>query len=156
MKARAKATRVAAGGIKLPKKGDVKFLVAEDIRIEAAGRFTLLGLFVGERFLVAGPPKVIPGMAFALPSLGFLFIIDKGAGRVPGRLVITAPDKKTVVGDSLIEAIEMTSGLHSALANVSRPFIGPSFGTYTVRLEVGTAKFAFPLTVEKTPESRAK
>ena len=140
---------------KLPRRCDIKFTVAEDVRNEASGRFTLLGVLPGERFAVGGPaPTNVLSTAFVLSSLALVFVITGGQGKYSGRLRITAPDGKTTVADSPIDEIVLVSGRSSVLANTSKPFVGPRFGTYRVTLEIGKAKFMYPLTIEKAADPK--
>lgn len=142
---------------KLPSKRDIRFTVAEDVRHEAAGRYSLLGVFPGERFAVGGPPPAqAQSAAFMIPSLAFVFTITGGEGKFSGRVRICAPDGKTILADSQIEGIDLATGRSSVLANASKPFVGPSFGTYAVTLEIGTARFKYPLIIEKAAESKPR
>jgi hypothetical protein len=136
---------------KLPSKRDVKFLLAEDVRQETLNKSSLLGLMAGERFAVWAPPDgAPPGVAIALPSLAFFFVITGGDGTFPGRLKIVAPDKKTVLVDTPAEKpFELAPGKACVFALKARPFIGPAFGTYSVQLKVDRATFTFPMIIEK-------
>jgi len=142
---------------KLPTKRDVRFLLCEDIRQETLNKTSLLGLIPGEQFMVGGPrpPGMPPNIAFVLPSLGFMFVITGGSGRFPGRFKVIAPDKKTEIVDMPIEKpIDIAPGGRGAVfATGSKPFVGPAYGTYTVELDVGAAKFKFAMTIEQGPQS---
>jgi hypothetical protein len=142
---------------KLPTKKDIKFILAEDVRGEGPGKFSLLGVIAGERLAIGGPaPPEIPGAVFRLPSMAFVFIVSNGVGKFPGRFRLIAPDKKTAVANSAVEAVDMQHGFTTVIANAAKPFIGPAFGTYTVQLEIGKAKFKFPLLIDKIPEQKQK
>jgi len=139
--------------VKLPSKADVKFTVSEDIRQEGLGRFSLLGVFAGERFAVGGDlPQGFGSAAFVLPSLAFLFVISKGEGTVPGSIKITAPDGKTVVGQSSGDFV-MQADKATVIANIAKPFIGPAFGTYTVQIGIGPRRYKFPVVIEEPPRA---
>jgi hypothetical protein len=142
---------------KMPTKRDIKFILAEDVRGEGPSKFSLLGVIAGERLSIGGPPPLdIPGAVFKLPSMAFVFIISNGVGKFPGRFRLIAPDKKTAIANSPEETIDMQSGLTTVVANALKPFVGPVFGTYTVQLEIGNAKFRFPLIIDKAPEQKQK
>jgi hypothetical protein len=134
---------------KLPSKRDLKFLLAEDVRPEMGGKFSLVGLIPGERIAIQGEPP--PGVAFAIPSLSFVFILaGPSAGTFKGRFRIVAPDKKTIVSDVPLEKpIQKPAGKASMFAAAAKPFAGPAFGTYSVQLDLGKVNFRFPVTVEK-------
>lgn len=141
---------------KLPRKQDIRFIVAEDIRPEIMGKISLQGLMPGEQFFVAGnPPSPLPpGMppvAFLIPSLAFVFVITGAAtGKFRGLFKIVAPDKKTVIVETpAANPIEKVAGKAALFATISKPFVGPAFGTYSVRLELNGAKFSFPMGIEK-------
>jgi hypothetical protein len=144
---------------RLPTKRDVKFILAEDIRQEALGKSSLLGVIPGERFLVGGPPPAAApaNVEFVLSSLAFFFAITGGEGSFKGRFRILGPDKKTVVVDMPIDKpIEVVGGKGAVFATASKPFIGSAFGTYSVQLELDKAKFSFPMTIEKGRLAKAK
>jgi hypothetical protein len=142
---------------KVPSKRGVRFLLAEDVRQEAGGKFSLLGVFPGEKIFVGGSlaSGTPPNVAFVLASLAFVFIVTEGEGRFDGRFIVIAPDGKTAVADTKIDGIEIR-GQISTVGSAAKPFIGPSFGTYTVQLEIGSAKFKFSFDVLKAPVSRKK
>ena len=136
---------------KIPTKRDVRFILAEDIRQEAQNKSSLLGLIPGERFTVVGPPPAgaPPNVAFVLPSLAFMFIITAGNGSFNGKFRIIAPNKTVVADVPLDKAMELVAGRVAVFATASKPFSGPGFGTYSVQLDLGQAKFAFPMVIEK-------
>jgi len=142
---------------RLPTKRDLKFFLAEDIRPEANGKVSLIGLIPGERLAIHGPSPG-PNIAFAIPGMSFLFVVTgTSVGQFPARFRITAPDKKTIVLDTPSdEPIRKLLGKPAVFGTTCRPFAGPSFGTYTVRLELGKAGFSFPITVEKAPDRKIK
>ena len=140
----------------IPTKRDVKFLLSEDIRQEVHGKLSLQGYMPGEHFLVGGKPPDGAGsnVAFVLPSLAFLFVITGGEGKFSGRFKVIAPDKKTTLVDTPAEKpIDKPRGKTAVFAMTSRPFVGPSFGAYTVQLELDKAKFVFPMRIEKSPKA---
>lgn len=142
----------------VPSKRGVRLLVAEDVRQEIGGKFSLLGLFAGEKILVAGemPPGSPPNIAFVLPSLAFVFVITEGEGRFEGRFKFIAPDRKTVLSDSKIEQIQLRKGESNTVGSMAKPFVGPDFGAYTAELNIGKAKFKFPVEVLKAPTAKKK
>jgi hypothetical protein len=140
-----------------PTRRDIKFLLAEDIRSEGPTKFSLLGLFPGERFVVGGTPPInSPNIAFMVPSLAFIFMISGSEGQFPGRFKLTAPDGKTIISEAQLETIVLKAGRSSVVANTSKPFVGPAFGEYTVVFDVGGAKFKFPVTIDKESETKPK
>jgi hypothetical protein len=83
-------------------------------------------------------------------------MISGGQGKFPDRLRITAPDRKNVISEAQLDTIVLEAGRSSVIANIAKPFIGPSFGEYTVQFEVGTAKFRFPVTIESGLQAKVK
>ncbi len=140
---------------KLPVKREVRLLVAEDIRQEVFGKVTLVGLMPGEQFLVSGKPdaNAPAGVAFAIASLGFLFVITGGEGKFKARVKVIAPDKKrtTIVNTLMDRPVEKIAGRTAIFGTTAKPFVCPSFGTYTVQMELDKAKFAFPMKIEQGP-----
>jgi hypothetical protein len=141
-----------------PAKRSIKFILAEDIRNESDGKFSLLGVFPGERFAIGGePPPGLTNAAFFIQSLIFLFIISGGdEGKHPGHFKIIGPDKKTVVMDTPInQPVEIMKGRSAVFVSGLKPFLGPAFGTYTAQLQIGGNKYKFPFTIEKAPTKKS-
>jgi hypothetical protein len=138
-------------------KPRVKLLVAEDLRQEAMGKFSLLGILPGERFLVGGPAPILPpgfpSVAFMIPSLAFVFIISGLEGKLTGKFSILAPDGKSEAGSSeMVPTVAAQKNSPTIAFAIARPFAGPTFGEYTIRLDIGKHKWRFPLVVEKAPD----
>jgi hypothetical protein len=141
---------------KLGVKPHVKFLLAEDVRQEAMGKISLLGVLPGERFLVSGPPPTFPpgfpSPVFVVPSLAFVFIVSDLGGNLAGRFSIVAPDGKTDIA-KVDMAVPGQKNSPTVAFSIARPFAGPSFGEYTIRLEIGTHRWKFALTIDKAPDT---
>jgi hypothetical protein len=143
--------------IRIPTKSAIRFILAEDVRPEGNGKFSLLGVFPGERFMVGGEAPIgsPPNLAFAMPSLAFVFVITDGEGKIPAKFKIIGTDKKTV----LVEApttIEIAKGRPAVFMTGAKPFTGEKFGSYTAQLEMGNKKFGFPFLIEKAPPGTPK
>lgn len=145
--------------IKIPAKSAIRFILAEDVRPEGNGKFSLLGVFPGERFMVGGEAPVgsPQNLAFAMPSLAFVFVITDGEGKIPGKFKIISTDKKTVLIEAPIEkGIEIVKGRPAVFITGAKPFAGEKFGSYTAQLEMGNRKFKFPFLIEKAPPATPK
>jgi hypothetical protein len=143
--------------IKIPAKTAIKFLLAEDVRSEGNGKFSLLGVFPGERFMVGGEPPVgtPEKLAFAMLSLSFVFVITDGEGKIPSKFKIIDTDgKKTLIEIPIESGIEIVKGRPAIFVTGAKPFAGGSFGTYAAQLELGNKKFKFPFSIEKAPPAR--
>jgi hypothetical protein len=139
-------------------KPRVKLLVAEDLRQETMGKFSLLGILPGERFLVGGPapisPPGFPSVVFMIPSLAFVFIISGLEGNLAGKFSILAPDGKSEAGRAeMVPTIAAQKNSPTIAFAIARPFAGPSFGEYTIQLDIGKRKWKFPLVIEKAPDT---
>jgi hypothetical protein len=141
---------------RVPSKSAIKFILSEDIRAEGNGKFSLLGVFPGERLAVTGePPKEVPNAAFVLPSLSLVFVITDGEGTLQGSFRILGPDKKIVIAQSAAnQTVEIKKGQPSVFASALRPFLGPSFGEYSIELLIERARFRFPFLIEKAPDQK--
>ena len=140
--------------IKIPAKTAIKFILAEDVRPEGNGKFSLLGVFPGERFMVGGEPPVgtPEKLAFAMPSLVFVFMITDGEGKIPSKFKIIDTDGRKALIEMVIESgIEIVKGRPAIFVTGAKPFAGGKFGTYTAQLEMGNRKFKFPFLIEKAP-----
>jgi hypothetical protein len=141
-----------------PSKRGVKFILAEDIRNEGSGKFSLLGVFPGERLGVLGTPApgTPPGVAVALPSLAFVFIVTEGKGKTTGTFKVTGSDRNVVGSEMPLQPVELRDNQPSVIGATAKPFLAPSFGTYTVELTLGKAKFRFRFTIEKGKDPKSK
>jgi hypothetical protein len=138
---------------KTPIKHSVKFILAEDARSEGDGKFSLLGVFPGERVAIVGdpPPGLLNG-TFIMSSLVCVFILGGSDGKYPGHFSIIAPDKKSKVVDVAInQPVQILKDRPAVFVTNLKPFLGPAFGTYFVNLEIGKEKFKFPFVIEKAP-----
>jgi hypothetical protein len=144
--------------LELPSKRGVRFLLAEDIRSEGSGKFSLLGVFPGDRFSLIDPPPAIavPGMAVVMPSLAFVFVVTEGKGKTTGTFRVVGPDRKTVGAEMPTRAIDLQEGRPSVIGATAKPFAAPTFGTYTAELSIGTATFRFPFTIDKATKAKSK
>jgi hypothetical protein len=138
---------------KTPAKHAIKFILAEDARSEGDGKFSLLGVFPGERVAVGGDlPPGLQNAAFVLPSLACVFILTGPEGKYPGHFSIVGTDKKLKILDAAIaQPIEIQKGQPAVFVTGLKPFIGPEFGSYSANLEIGKAKYRFPFVIEKAP-----
>jgi hypothetical protein len=121
------------------------------------GKFSMLGVLPGERFAVGGPapiaPPGFPSAAFVIPSLAFVFIVSGLDGNVAGRFSILAPDRKTDVARAEMAFVPAQKNIPTVAFTIARPFLGPSFGEYTIRLEFGKHSWKFPLVIDKAPDT---
>jgi hypothetical protein len=140
---------------KLPTRKDIRFLIAEDVRAEAGGKFSILGVIPGHSVSIGGSAPPHTPFAFIIPSLALVFLIDGGIGTFAGRLKIVAPDKKTAVADMELQPMEMGPQRPSFVANIARPFAGSAYGTYIAELQIGSAKFKYHFVVEPAPNTPA-
>jgi hypothetical protein len=142
---------------KAPSRRGVRFFLAEDVRQETGGKFSLLGVFAGEKIFVSGTPPEVPStIAFGLPSLAFVFVLTEGEGRFEGRFRLVAPDRKTVLTESTFELMELRRGHSNTIATTAKPFVGAAFGTYTAELTVGKTRFKFPIEIAKAADEKKK
>ncbi len=137
----------------LPTKRSVKFILAEDVRAEANGKFSLLGVFPGEEFHVAGDPPPELRAAFVIPSVSFVFIVTDGQGEFSGGVTILGPDKKPVGGEMPLTGVKFEKGKPATISGGARPFIGAAYGTYFAELRLENARFRFPIRVSPAPKS---
>jgi hypothetical protein len=91
----------------LPKKEDVRLILAEDARIEQGMKFSLLGYYLGNRIIVA---DVGPAISI---QLAFLVTVDDGEGTFDFVLKIKAPSGNEIIADSThMKKLKDTTAVH--------------------------------------------
>lgn len=141
---------------KSPKKKQeeiqVKFTLAEEVRAEISGKFSLLGVYPGEQVVVSGirPHELPTGVEFALQSLAFIFVaIGDLEGKFDSKYQVVAPDRKTVLYDGESQIVELKVNAPSVFGTSIKPFVGPEFGLYTTVLTIGEFRTEFPFEIRR-------
>lgn len=140
-----------------PTASDIKFILAEDVRQEAFGKFTLLGVFPGEEFNVGGkPPVEIPDAKFFLPSLICVLIFTGESGPFDCSIRLIAPNRSDEASRKAANhRVDKKRGKPAVLVTGFKPFVGKAFGDYTMELTIGKDKYLFPIRIRKATGKRA-
>jgi hypothetical protein len=135
----------------------VKFLLCEDVRPEADGKLTIIGLYADDRMIVNVTPGVAPpppaGVPiYGVPQLAIASIVLDGVGTYPAGTEILDPTGgsmgKVAMGDAVLSA-----GKTATLAIKSGPFPVARFGSYKFVLTLGPATFSFDFEILAGPGS---
>lgn len=126
------------------------FLIAEEVRPEASGKMTLLGLFPGDTIILhkGERPEGVPENAPAgLEKLTIMATISdtEGTYKVKGKIVDPSGKFKEL---ELGEATIQKGFSHSAIIEL-KPFLIKQPGIFHFEYIVGKKKFDFPFEVRE-------
>lgn len=139
---------------RFPATKNVKFVLCEDVRMEANQKLALLGVFPADSITVLGPKAPAGGAGVAqLASLGFLVMLKDFAGSFDARLRIADPDGNFAF-DEAMGKVELESRGNATLAWKAQGFVVPKFGVY--RAELMLDDRAYPFEFEIVEGSAAK
>lgn len=132
---------------KYPVAGNVKFILCEDVRMEAHQKLTLLGVFPADSITVLNPKEPPGGSGVAvLTSLTVVAVLKQAQGRFDARLRIVAPGG-TAAFDEHIGAIELPKRGAATLAAKAMGFVVPAFGSYRAELQLDEKVYPFPFEI---------
>lgn len=134
---------------------NVKFILCEDVRMEAHQKLALLGVFPADSITVLGakPPPAGPGVA-VLTSLAIVTVIKSVTGSFDARLRIVGPDGGTAF-DEHIGQIDLPKRGAATLAAKTMGFVVPAFGPYRAELQLDDKVFPFQFEIITGPASDA-
>lgn len=126
------------------------FLLAEEVRPEASGKMTLLGLFPGNTIILhkGERPEGVPENApSGLEKLTIMATISDAEGvyRVKGKIVDPSGEVKEL---KLGEATIKKGFSHSSIIEL-KPFLIKQSGIFHFEYVVGSKKFDFPFEVRE-------
>jgi hypothetical protein len=125
----------------LPEDHQVIFLPCDDVRQEAAGKVSLLGMYSGGEIIVYAPPNE----QTVLPSLSFLFVVMGGQGTFQTRFEITDPNNNPVVNHPMANSVKNANAALNIIIRMT-PF-PVVFGQYRVRLQLDDQSYHRTLTL---------
>lgn len=124
----------------------VQFLLADGVRQEQGGKFTVLGFYPGNGVLLNQPlPKKVPDgfKGVALPGLTLIITLFDGNGSFSGDLKIIRPSGELLGKGSTNIVIEKNKGKSASLLIPIEPFPVTEFGDYQATLKLGAHKYDF-------------
>jgi hypothetical protein len=124
---------------------DVNFILCEDIREEAHGKFSLLGVFGGQSVLV---PESVLGQA--LPCIAVFSSFADGAGTFRAVNELLDPSGK-IIASNRDENLEVKKDPDKNMLLLMKwvPFPISSFGTYTVQVFLDNTNYEFEFGINK-------
>lgn len=138
---------------KTPKNLQPKFILCEDARVEAFGKLSLLGVYVGERIFVFPNKEALPKELKAVAVFGpltFVVTIYGKRSKQPTRFELVAPGGKSIAGGPLAAANsqkDITSTLVAKLIQIAVP----KWGKYIARFSFGKSTLEFPFEIAAAP-----
>lgn len=126
-----------------PTKDRVSFLVAEDIRQEANGKISLLGVFTGGDVLVVGDP------AQATLKLIFLWVFENGEGKYKAQITLTAPSGKRLFESPEVD-IDKGANTNATFAIVFA-HVGFEEGVYTATMHLDNETYPRAFRIGRAP-----
>lgn len=136
----------------LPKR--VNFLLADQIREEAGGKLTIIGLYANDEIILLGDlPEELPiGLqGLALPALSILVQLKDGIGNYNGEAQVIDPNGKPLIIPAKL-TISLKENVWSNLIVPFVPFPLPKFGLYTFELKLDNKKYKYTFTIRHSDE----
>ncbi len=126
-----------------------KFLLAEDIRMDAGGKPIVLGLYVNDMILVDLPdntPEPSASQPIILPEMAVLASFPDTNGTFSGTLSIIDPAGKIVLQTGAGEFQTESTGILNIVSKF-RPFAVENFGQFNFTVELDGKIFEFPFSI---------
>jgi hypothetical protein len=133
----------------LPSKA--KFFLSDDLREEARGKMTLVGLYPDDKMYVemATQGTVPPGVVAVLSQLTVSCVMFGGAGRFSTDSEIKAPTGQVLV--KLAGDQDFNANGTSTLVFRGTSVAIPAYGTFSCTVKVGTKKFLYVFAIVAGP-----
>jgi len=134
----------------------VDFLISEEVRPEANGKFTVLGLFPGNIVILMkgtrlkDTPEETPDFFEKLVFLVVASDMSEGRHKFSGSL--TDPAGKTMKSKEAFGEADVKKGFTHAIILEMKPFTVRLFGLYTFNFFVDRKKFSFPFEIREQIE----
>jgi hypothetical protein len=138
----------------------VKFLLCDDVRSEANGKLSLIGLYPDDKIYVLsspnvpGQPSAMPGFVAVLNQLAVVCLAFGGVGVFPASAKITGPSGQAF-STMLLGNPTFTHGATSTIALQGGLFPVQSYGRYTCTLTIGAVDFTFGFDILAAPAPTA-
>lgn len=139
----------------MAKRYDVRFVLCEDIRVEANGKVSLAGIYPGELVVLLQnvPGAAQPsGVIAVLPRLCFVFFVNGPSGSVDVSIVVYGPDKKKKIIESKPAPSKVEQGKTATFGISGSTFPVPAIGIYTVQLKLGEELHELNFAIEAGPD----
>lgn len=138
----------------MAKRYDVRFILCEDIRVEANGKISLAGIYPGELVVLLqniAEAALPAGTIAVLSRLCFVFFVSGPAGSVGASINVYGPsrDKKIVESQSLPGKIEQ--GKTATIGFTGSTFPVSALGSHTVELKLDEELHEFSFVIEAGP-----
>jgi hypothetical protein len=135
----------------------LKLLVADEIRPEATGKQTVLGLFADD-VVVAQPPAQVPEVSADVPSgierLAFLInVSDLPAGTYRVAASLLDPSGEPYGEIHVDHGITVDAGKSHTFVVEAKPFILRGFGIYQWTILIGDTEARLPFEIRMQSQS---
>ena len=134
----------------------VKFLLSDDVRSEANGKITVVGLYADDKIFVqtlpGHPPPV--GAVSALNQMVIICLAFDGDGIFPVSATVSAPSGQQLATMSLGQITFSPAG-PSTIILQSGLFLVPQFGGYRCAVDIGGISFPFDFQILSGPPTVA-
>lgn len=134
----------------------VNFLIAEEIRLEAQSKLTVLGLFAGDIIIMvkgARPEGVPENTPAGLERLAIVAIVSEapdGEHKFKGRLV--EPSGELYKPESALGEAMSKKGYSNTVVVELKPFIVKQPGIFRFEFFVDDQMFTFPFEIREQPQ----
>ena len=139
----------------MAKRYDARFILCEDIRVEANGKVSLAGIYPGELILLLqniAETALPAGTIAVLSRLCFVFFVSGPPGSVRASITVYSPDrhKKIIESRSLPGQIEQ--GRAATIGFTGSTFPVPALGSYAVELKIDDEVHELSFVIEAGPD----
>lgn len=132
----------------------VKFFLAEEIRPEAGGKMTVLGLFPDDRMVLTkgtSPEGIPPETPRGIEKLVLLISIGEAPNKkLKYKGTITAPDGVLYKPEFPLGEGRIEKGSSHSIVLEFKPFILKSMGVYVFNFYVNKEVFTFPFEIHES------
>lgn len=129
----------------LPTDSNIKFLIADDIREEVGGKFSILGYYPSNILQLSVPstpplPTTATVGALVIPSLTILWSFTDGAGEYSAKISIKDPAGQDLINAAPQNIIKNDTGEMNMIMKIS-PFIVNAKGSFECTAELDKVKY---------------
>jgi hypothetical protein len=139
----------------MAKRYDVRFILCEDIRVEANGKVSMAGIYPGELIVLLqniAEAALPAGTIAVLSRLCFVFFVSGPPGSVAASINVYSPNRDQKVIESKPLPGKIEQGRTGTIGFTGSTFPVPALGSYAVELKLDEELHEFGFVVEAGPD----
>jgi len=132
----------------------VRFLLCDDVRPEATGKVSIIGLYPADVIMVRNMDGQVPpeGLVTVLGQIAIACLALNGNGTYTAGVAITGPSGQNMLSGSLGE-FTLARDRNATLIVQSTNLAVPEYGKYTLILTIGKREYPFEFNIVQAPDS---